>query len=971
MKETTRRSLLAAQLHADQSLKNDQRVTQLEQSLSTLTDLITRLVTSTGTDKPHNSTSTTTAPIVVPPPRVELFGVPTPAAIGHAPVYKNGEPYTRWRNLLEGYAGQFGLLPLVTMPATESWDRAKQLNHKNVELSQLWETYKEMSRRVHWQIWGAILQSTGVPYELAWRDGSADDVVVLDNTFTLQPDENPYRLVLEVQAVMDRTSKQAAYHTLQRLVAIRWDTKTSGATHLSTFNQLTHELGRLIADDKPAAGEPFGPQLTAFMLLSTLPSSMSTDVKILLSQDTLRREDIEAVIRRVDEPAGSNTNSKQQPQVEKANALVQVKNKKNHNNKSKNKGKGKGGKKTPKPTDEEDEDADESKAMRPDNTGQRMIACLFESPPPPLCLEAQHLNMQLPVDDTQLNNEMACHASFEDIYSARFNDAEPESICILDSGASRHMWSQMRDVTDIRDLPEPVMLTPAVGPPVWVKKAGTVRLSEYATISNVALMPRGRTNLISVSRIIACGYIVSFDSSGAYIASMARPKQYLIKFKLKDGVYYRDLFTNPKFVDTEAKQGDGFRWKTPTPAERERNKTPTRHSSVVTKNVAKPSSSTSTPATKQQPASSQKPAKVAYMHAAAYALRETPTHGIGTASPTSVDPDLLKHLQFGHSTAYPYSGCETCLATRTRRKAVTSKPYQSASAPMQTLCADLLGPVSIVGPTGRQRLPSMGKNIYALIVLDEFTRYVHIRLLKTKSDAAGALITLLTLLKRQHGSEYPILRFHSDGGGEFSSEMFRSYLASEGIVQTMTTRGHPQHNGKCERVNQTLMAIVRSTLHHAGAHPLLWGECLLHAARTYNYTPLKVIGGVSPHEKLTKQAPPVQELHAFGTDVYLSVDDTKLSKIQPTSVRGTWIGLDSVKNGHRILIDSRLNILVSRDVKFVEGRFQHLQSIVPYGDDDNTNNTLEFNQEQQLDEHETDDSAHTTDGNFIPASYST
>ncbi|CAI7866102.1 unnamed protein product [Closterium sp. NIES-54] len=48
-------------------------------------------------------------------------------------------------------------------------------------------------------------------------------------------------------------------------------------------------------------------------------------------------------------------------------------------------------------------------------------------------------------------------------------------------------------------------------------------------------------------------------------------------------------------------------------------------------------------------------------------------------------------------------------------------------------------------------------------------------------------------------SDFPVLRLHSDRGGEFSSDLLRAFCRAEGIRQTFTLPASPQQNGIAER----------------------------------------------------------------------------------------------------------------------------------------------------------------------------
>ncbi|CAI7923379.1 unnamed protein product, partial [Closterium sp. NIES-53] len=53
-------------------------------------------------------------------------------------------------------------------------------------------------------------------------------------------------------------------------------------------------------------------------------------------------------------------------------------------------------------------------------------------------------------------------------------------------------------------------------------------------------------------------------------------------------------------------------------------------------------------------------------------------------------------------------------------------------------------------------------------------------------------------LRERFGSDFPVLRLHSDRGEEFSSDLLRAFCRAEGIRETFTLPASPQQNGIAE-----------------------------------------------------------------------------------------------------------------------------------------------------------------------------
>ncbi|CAI7855049.1 unnamed protein product [Closterium sp. NIES-54] len=112
-----------------------------------------------------------------------------------------------------------------------------------------------------------------------------------------------------------------------------------------------------------------------------------------------------------------------------------------------------------------------------------------------------------------------------------------------------------------------------------------------------------------------------------------------------------------------------------------------------------------------------------------------------------------------------------------QRAAPHSSSFPPTTAPLQTLHMDVWGPACVSGQ-GRER--------YFLLVVDDYTRYTTVFPLRSKGEVSAVLIpwicTIRLQLREQFGQGLPVLRLHSDRGGEFSSDLLRDLCRGEGIL---------------------------------------------------------------------------------------------------------------------------------------------------------------------------------------------
>ncbi|CAI7770282.1 unnamed protein product [Closterium sp. NIES-54] len=83
-------------------------------------------------------------------------------------------------------------------------------------------------------------------------------------------------------------------------------------------------------------------------------------------------------------------------------------------------------------------------------------------------------------------------------------------------------------------------------------------------------------------------------------------------------------------------------------------------------------------------------------------------------------------------------------------------------------------------------------------------------------------------LRERFRADLPVLRLHSDRGGEFSSDLLREFCRGEGILQSFTLPDSPQQNGIAERHIGLVMEVTRTSMIHAAAPHFLWPFALYH-----------------------------------------------------------------------------------------------------------------------------------------------
>ena len=89
----------------------------------------------------------------------------------------------------------------------------------------------------------------------------------------------------------------------------------------------------------------------------------------------------------------------------------------------------------------------------------------------------------------------------------------------------------------------------------------------------------------------------------------------------------------------------------------------------------------------------------------------------------------------------------------------------------------------------------------------------------------------------ENHTEKNIKTFHSDNGGEFTSNQFKGLCKEPGIKRELSAPYNPQHNGVAKRKNRTIMEAARAMLHDQDIPIHLWAKAARTTVYVQNRTP--------------------------------------------------------------------------------------------------------------------------------------
>ena len=176
--------------------------------------------------------------------------------------------------------------------------------------------------------------------------------------------------------------------------------------------------------------------------------------------------------------------------------------------------------------------------------------------------------------------------------------------------------------------------------------------------------------------------------------------------------------------------------------------------------------------------------------------------------------------------------CGVCQRSRFQKKTDRAPiRFIEAQYPWEVVTVDF---VSGFAPTKR-------KHTAICVICDRFTRMMHAEPCNDHATAKETAKIMVRRLFSQHGCPRVLI---SDRGAEFDSELWKYFWNMMGTRVHLATTHHSQSNGLTERMNRTLIGLVRKVTQTRKHN---WDELLPMLEFAYNQTP-NATTGIAPFE---------------------------------------------------------------------------------------------------------------------------
>jgi hypothetical protein len=466
---------------------------------------------------------------------------------------------------------------------------------------------------------------------------------------------------------------------------------------------------------------------------------------------------------------------------------------------------------------------------------------------------------------------------------------------ILDSGATSHHTGNKELLTNISKLDRTYKTVTGDGSSTYDQVGVAIVSSgdDVFKLSQVLYVPTFKVNLISVSRLTDRGCKVVYDSEEAVVmrdgrvifTAVKENNLYIVRINKNNNnnehVTHAFLSNNNKVGEEVEAEANGS----------DQNKQKHTYMNELKK------------------------LHFRYGHASYTKLMNIITHNsVDGVSDVCKDRRLLKEC-IGELIR---SECKGCLLGKMSRLPMKGVVDHNVIRHMDLWVVDVMGPMKIETMKGQK---------YVLVIIDVFTRYVFVKLMKTKGESATLLIDQIKQSQTQ--TELKLKELHSDGGKELVNGEVSEFLGNNGTKQTTTTPHTPEHNGIVERANRTIMDMARSMLFHCDAYVPMWGDAVLMAAYLIRMSLTNASPTNTPTELWSKQRPSVNHLHVFGCNAYYHVHKTNRDgKLDKQAKLGIFVGYDEDNRTYYKIYDVDVNkFIISRDIVFYDESFTEMKRL--------------------------------------------
>ncbi|GJZ97875.1 retrovirus-related pol polyprotein from transposon TNT 1-94 [Tanacetum coccineum] len=240
--------------------------------------------------------------------------------------------------------------------------------------------------------------------------------------------------------------------------------------------------------------------------------------------------------------------------------------------------------------------------------------------------------------------------------------------------------------------------------------------------------------------------------------------------------------------------------------------------------------------------------------------------------------------------------CPSCEKGKHYKASFKIKQTSSIKKYLNLLHMDLFGPV-----TPR----SINHENYTLVIVDEYSRYTWVYVLKKKSHAPKTIMSFIKIVENQNDIKVKQLR--TDNGTEFKNHILVNFCDRKGILENFYSPYTPKQNGVVERKNRTLIEATRTILLGSIISKQYRAEAVATTCYTHNRSTIVKRHLKTPYEIFCRRLPNIYFLHVFGYPVFIHNHKDHLGKFDEKADDGYFLGYSLVSKAFRLMISTLLS----------------------------------------------------------------
>ncbi len=251
--------------------------------------------------------------------------------------------------------------------------------------------------------------------------------------------------------------------------------------------------------------------------------------------------------------------------------------------------------------------------------------------------------------------------------------------------------------------------------------------------------------------------------------------------------------------------------------------------------------------------------------------------------------------------------CKGCIQGKhTRQHQARSTPQDPAQRKLYRVHSDI----------GQLPIKSFGGSDHFITFIDEWSGRVWVHTLRSRKGVAAVFKDWLLRVQSETGEKVAKLR--SDNGGEYVSKEFQQVLQQMGIAHETSAPYTPEQNGTAERINRTILEIVRCWIHSRALDKRLWAELIHAAVWTFNRRPRLREGEWKVPEQLwTGHFADTASLRCIGAQAWV-YREKQGDKLDARSIKGILVGYHTT-NTYKVFLPASSQVVRSRNVMVEEG----------------------------------------------------